>query len=234
MGAYLYGDLSPVEMREVRLHTQDCSECREDLRERGQIIASLGDGAPMLNDDERQSIAWSVQGAVRLQEQERQYSRFRLAPAYVIVFVLAVGLVVGSTINARMGSHQPDTARQLAARENADKDKTQDKARVEITEERIVKNDDPKDKDDDKTSRISEEVIQAINKTLLPAINTGAGVHRSKQNTEREDSVKPDDPAPIVPHNEAERIQEQSDKTQLPKPQDINDAQTTTETTNNR
>ena len=41
MGAYLYGDLDADDMREVRMHTQECVDCKEDLESRGRVISSL-------------------------------------------------------------------------------------------------------------------------------------------------------------------------------------------------
>ncbi|MCX8053132.1 MAG: zf-HC2 domain-containing protein [Armatimonadetes bacterium] len=65
MGAYLYGDLAPEEMKEVRLHTQECPECRKDVESRGRIIAAIPCDTPELSDEERMQIAWSVKGAIR-------------------------------------------------------------------------------------------------------------------------------------------------------------------------
>ncbi len=70
MGAYLYGDLAPEEMRELRLHAQDCALCREDLAARGRVVSSLSDATPELSDEDRQRIAWSVKGAVSRQQLE--------------------------------------------------------------------------------------------------------------------------------------------------------------------
>lgn len=231
MGAYIYGDLSPAEMREVRLHTQNCLECREDLEERGRIIASLSDGAPVLSDDERQSIVWSVKGAVRQQDQEREYSRARLAPAYVIVLVLAVGMVVGSTISARMGSHKSSDPQQVAVKKDDNKTR-KEKAKVRITEQRVVQNADQKEINDDPTAKIVEGVTRAMQ--LLPAatVKPGNTTARDQDNPERKAQVKPEEPLSIVPHNEEEKVETQSGTTQLPKPQDVNDAQSTPDNRN--
>jgi anti-sigma factor RsiW len=68
IGAYIYGDLAAEEMRDLRVHTQDCALCREDLASRGRIISALDDTVPMLTDEERLRIAWSVKGAVRKEQ----------------------------------------------------------------------------------------------------------------------------------------------------------------------
>lgn len=228
IGAYLYGDLSPAEMREVRLHTQECAECREDLRERGCIIASLDDEAPTLSDSDRQSIAWSVKGTVRQQEQEREYSRVRFSPAYAVIVVIAVGLVLGSTISARMRPPKHDGSQQVAIENQKDGAKPKARATVEITEERVAQNP-PKDEN---SNKIPETVIQVIH-SAIPAAVPGPSA-RDQHPSGREDAIKQDDTLPVVPHDEVKQLEENSDATRLPKPQDINDAQTTTDTTNDR
>ena len=56
IGPYLYGDLSPEEMRAVRTHAQLCEACREDIGSQGALIGALANRAPELTDDERQRI----------------------------------------------------------------------------------------------------------------------------------------------------------------------------------
>ena len=96
MGAYLYGDLAPEEMRELRVHTQDCALCREDLATRGKVVSSLGDAVPTLSDADRQRIAWSVKGAMRKKEARRRPLIVRLVPTLgLAAVVLAAGFVAG-------------------------------------------------------------------------------------------------------------------------------------------
>lgn len=110
MGAYLYGDLSPSDMREVRLHTQTCTECREDLESRGRVVSAIGDVAPKLTDEDRQSIAWTVKGAVRHAETMSHRPRFRWAPAFAVAALLIAGLAVGALITTRAGKPPPPGA----------------------------------------------------------------------------------------------------------------------------
>lgn len=95
IGAYIYGDLAPDEMRDLRVHAQECTLCREDLASRGRIISSLDDSVPVLTDEDRQRIAWSVRGAVRKQQSERKPLARRLIPALALSAVLAAGIFVG-------------------------------------------------------------------------------------------------------------------------------------------
>lgn len=95
IGAYIYGDLAPEEMRDLRLHAQECALCREDLASRGRIISSLDDNVPELTDEERQRIAWSVKGAVRKEQFQQKPFMLRLVPTFAVAGVLIAGILVG-------------------------------------------------------------------------------------------------------------------------------------------
>jgi hypothetical protein len=100
MGAYLYGDLAPEEMRDLRTHAQDCVLCREDLATRGRVVSSLDDSPPTLSDDDRQRIAWSVKGAIRKQQTRSRPLALRLAPTFALAAaVLAAGFLAGKITN---------------------------------------------------------------------------------------------------------------------------------------
>lgn len=125
MGAYLYGDLSPGEMRDLRLHALECAVCREDLAARGRVVSSLSDATPKLTDEERQRIAWSVKGAVTRRRFEERPMIVRLAPAVVLaVAVLVAGFALGRVT---------PQAENAAAREPTKKDIVS-QAQVEVTE----------------------------------------------------------------------------------------------------
>ena len=96
MGAYLYGDLAPEEMRDLRVHAQDCALCREDLATRGRVVSALDDEAPILTDEERQRIAWSVKGAVAEEAVGDETAYRAPVPAFGIAAVLVAGVVVGN------------------------------------------------------------------------------------------------------------------------------------------
>lgn len=96
MGAYLYGDLAPEEMRDLRVHAQDCVLCREDLATRGRVVSSLSDSSPTLSDADRQRIAWSVKGVIRKQQVRTRPLILRLAPTFALAAaVLAAGFFAG-------------------------------------------------------------------------------------------------------------------------------------------
>jgi len=114
MGAYLYGDLGPSEMRELRLHTQECTACRDDLASQGQVISALSDSIPVLSDQERERIMWSVKGAIGKRETERRPLMLRFAPAISLAAVLLVGIGIGRLIDFR-GSHPSPDAKQRTA-----------------------------------------------------------------------------------------------------------------------
>lgn len=108
IGPYLYGDLSPEEMRAVRTHAQLCEVCSEDISSRGALIGALANRAPELTDDERQRIAWSVKGAIRAKEREKSLFGFRFTPAYGLAAVVIVGMVaikVVGSMSAREVAH---------------------------------------------------------------------------------------------------------------------------------
>lgn len=107
MGVYLYGDLDPDEMRQLRLHTRNCAACREDLASRGRITSIIDDAAPKLDEDEKQRIMWSVSAAVDSPRTRRRPLWSRFAPALAMggIFVVCVG--IGMFIGMRMMTPRP-------------------------------------------------------------------------------------------------------------------------------
>ncbi|MDH7601942.1 MAG: zf-HC2 domain-containing protein [Armatimonadota bacterium] len=96
IGAYLYGDLSAEEMNAVRLHVQECAECRHDLETRGAVIANLPNETPELTDNERMQLTWAVKGAIRNTELARENSRWGYA--FAAGLVLAMGAAVAGIV----------------------------------------------------------------------------------------------------------------------------------------
>lgn len=92
-GPYLYGDLTPEEMKQVRLHTQECECCRNEIRSQGAVISAIPAEAPELTDEDRQRIAWTVKGAIWAGEQERQTSRFRFPLAYALAGAVVIAMI---------------------------------------------------------------------------------------------------------------------------------------------
>lgn len=104
MGAYLYGDLSPEEMMHVRLHAQECAQCRGELESRKTVISAIPNQVPTLSDEERMQLTWAVKGAIRNTQLAQQSSRW----GYVFAtgLVLAMGAAVAGII-AYNSSKQP-------------------------------------------------------------------------------------------------------------------------------
>ena len=155
MGAYLYGDVAPEEMRDLRVHAQDCALCREDLATRGSVVSSLGDATPKLSDEDRQRIAWSVKGAVNRRELESRPLIVRLAPALALA---AAVLVAGFAL----GRVTPHKTVQTANSRGPGRDQAVPEAKVVVTE---------------KTAPIPDKTQEAVSKAieLLNAMKT-AGV----------------------------------------------------------
>jgi len=180
MGAYLYGDLAPDEMRELRVHAQDCVLCREDLATRGRVVSSLGDASPALSDTDRQRIAWSVTGAIRKREVRTRPLVLRLAPTFALAAaVLAAGFVAG-----RMANRPP----QQTAK--APRTHVRPELKVEIKEI---------PSDPSKTGRAADQLIDIL-RTISPSATisgasrqttTGRGQSNTRKNVNpRSDSVK--------------------------------------------
>ncbi|MGQ9456555.1 MAG: zf-HC2 domain-containing protein [Armatimonadota bacterium] len=104
MGAYLYGDLSPEEMMQVRLHAQECVQCRSELESRKTVISAIPDQIPNLSDEERMQLTWAVKGAIRSAQLAQQGSRWGYA--FATGLVLAMGAAVAGII-AYNSSKQP-------------------------------------------------------------------------------------------------------------------------------
>lgn len=185
MGAYLYGDLAPEEMRELRVHAQDCTLCREDLATRGRVVSSLSDSVPTLSDADRQRIAWSVKGATRRRDMSRPFAR-RLAFGLVLGVILA-GLALG---RVALRSLRPSAVLTVKGHELP-------QAKVDIKETT------PKI---DKASQLLKQAIDLTNSLAPPAVLPGSRGETSwrhnglsMRNTEprQRDSVQmAPDPAP--------------------------------------
>ena len=159
MGAYLYGDLAPDEMRELRVHAQDCVLCREDLATRGRVVSSLPDASPALSDTDRQRIAWSVKGAIRKREVRTRPLALRLAPAFALAAaVLAVGFLAGR-MAIRTAQHSPG-AGELVKRHSPPG------AKVEIKETTP---------DPSKTGKAADQLIDLLRSMSPSAGITGGG-----------------------------------------------------------
>lgn len=242
MGPYLYGDLSPDEMMEVRVHTQSCTECKEDLRTRGFAVSSLDDSVPFLSEEEKQRIAWSVKGAIKEKEKAPSPFKFRLAPAFALVMVLLlVGFVIGSRLNTPTGGQSPGNP--------ADNNKP----RVTVTISENKPEDAQLSNEKDNSQKSSTRHHRSFKPFRIPyAFTTPRLTNRNHTNDNRQHLHQEDSPMPVdgsaSEKEKKESVKQQKEQAtenktadnkgvedgeaKLPQPTDVNDAQIDTPTTN--
>ncbi|MHB9035172.1 MAG: anti-sigma factor family protein [Armatimonadota bacterium] len=220
MGAYLYGDLEPQDMREVRLHAQDCEACRADLESRGLVVSSLGNEAPTLSDAERQRIAFNVKSALRAAQPKTAVWWLRPASAVALAALVLVGFAVGRHIGTK-GSPFADPGQ--SAKENSVKPV------VTITEaptqsgDNMQPNETPGTKGERSRSKNITNMANFARRMIAPAV-TGPTDRKLDQNKRK--MVLPDEPVQVVTPSEANEKQGDKTETKLPKPNGMNDAQT--------
>jgi hypothetical protein len=101
IGAYIYGDLTPDEMRMTRMHMEECQSCAKELEFRSKTLALIPTETPMLSDEEKQRIMWTVRGAVREQSKPVRSGIFTprfawgVAASLILVAVFTGGAYVG-------------------------------------------------------------------------------------------------------------------------------------------
>lgn len=238
MGAYLYGDLSPDEMREVRLHAHECVDCREDIETRGQVLASVENEPPVLGDEERQRIAWSVKGAIRNSPVLRPAFRLKLAPALGVAVVLVAGVAVGSLMKSHSAS--PPAVSQSAQ-------KKEEKGKPSPVVVKIREEDNPSAAKDransasdagsaaaDARSADFVKMTEAVGDAVAEAIRKGSLVGTSSRQAaagKRDKMVQPDEPVSVADPESGDGKAE-SGNIKLPEPTDLNDATTTPPTPN--
>ena len=182
IGAYLYGDLAPEEMRDLRVHTQECALCREDLASRGRIVSSLDDSVPVLSDEEKLRIAWSVKGAVRKEQLERKPIALRLLPALALAGVLVASVFAGGYL---VTHRTPPAVEQTA--------EAPPEADVEIKELPATGN-------TAKSDQIANQISELLSSLMNPpaaTIDRGSALSRR---FERPTSIAPEVPVFAVPH----------------------------------
>lgn len=232
MGAYLYGDLEPEEMRDIRLHVQVCDECRADMESRGLVISSLNAQAPVLNDHDKQHIARSVKEAVagsgredinlnRANEPGTSLWRWRAASAVALAGFVLAGFAIGRHIGSGLfaGSNRPtlDSA---------------SKARVTITEAAPITSSDnttTASQDIHRSKSRSKKIENMADYARRMAIPAVAGPTDRNSNQDKRRHVIPDEPLSEAGQSDIKKEQEKKDATKLPRPTGLNDAQTTNE-----
>lgn len=228
MGAYLYGDLEPDQMRKLRIHAKDCTGCREDLLSRGKAVSALSDAVPTMSDADRERIAWSVKGAVRSRQAYTTPLIVRLAPtAALVAIVLLAGFFAGKITN-----RPPHQAKAV------DEKPTSAAVSVEVKEMQP-----PKKKTVEPAAQLIE-VLKAIN---LPTAITGGSREttpgRGQSDLRRHESMQMSD-APVadvpvgktktaaIPKDSSENLQNnekkvEAENTRLPRVNDPRSAETT-------
>ena len=231
MGAYIYGDLAADEMRRIRLHAQECVHCRKDIQTGGAVVSSLDNKAPELTDEDRLRIAWSVKAVVN-SEPDRRAFRWWSVTAFGLAAAVVAGIIVAKVVVSN-GSviEQPRVARQSRPVVKV----TEDKA---PTVDRMAENIAPAPSGD-KPRRSSRSidfgrignVIVGVSGPAIATTTTGRG-HRGHKRT----MVQVDPPAPIVAMPVASDIgpdvKTNNSEHKLPKPTNLNDAQTTAPSAN--
>jgi len=223
MGPYLYGDLDAAGMKEVRLHVRECKECREDLAGRGAVVSSLGDAVPELTDQERMRIEWAVKGAVRAETIAASQPFFRPVHAFALVALLVLGLVANAVITSR-------GLKATAVSDGYSKALSSPAAHVSVSEEGFPAEKPKLSVPPNKTVAVTEDTSRDTSKKVdvgpvggvIPrAALIGANISRSKGRQE-------DKPAEVPVQLEQGPVETHTDTpTKLPRPTDLNDAQTT-------
>jgi len=241
MGAYLYGDLSPVEMNEVRLHIRECSQCREDLAEQKHIISLISDSAPQLTDEERERIAWTIKGAVRFGNRTHLVAglRSQFVRPLALSAVLAVSLAIGILVSMRIirvplisipGASVITSKRSEPAR---DESKTHPKGIVKITEEETdsVGKEVSRTRDAAERPALRRKHVYPVDRfaTVVRRGATFGTAARNGSKSTHEEKLTSEEPVIIANPDYAPE-----GNLKLPEPTDLNDAQTSSDSIGNR
>lgn len=211
MGAYLYGDLEPEDMREIRLHTQECEECRADLESRGHIVSSLSGEAPVLADNDRERIFRSV----RAGDVKTAIWWLRPASAAALAALLLAGFAIGRHIGT--GSNSPRSAIKSFAKKPS-------KAIVTITEAPSPNSQDENQQSGQRSakSKSVSNMADYARRMAMPAITKTD----RNNNADKRNQIVVDEPVQVVNPVEQRKAPESDSKTKLPKPTGLNDVQT--------
>ncbi len=220
MGAYLYGDLAPEGMRQVREHIERCDECREDLHGRGTVTASLDDTAGTLTDQDRQEIAWSVKGAVRAQQRQSRRLALRLAPTFGVAVVLLLGFAIGFVISSQRVTPVDNSVHVAVGEESL-----QPKVQVVEEDETTVKNPPqvtvPQRTADSRTDGVRPTPRRR--NAARPRYSFTVATRSDDQNR-RNQTGAVDAPLPVLPDDEEGRRGGELSNGKLPRPIDLGSA----------
>ena len=92
IGAYIYGDLTPEEMKKVRLHATQCRTCADEIAAQSRAISLIPNQTPQLTDEEKLRIAWTVKGAIRAKQQVG----FKISFVRIIATTLVTTALIGA------------------------------------------------------------------------------------------------------------------------------------------
>ena len=222
MGAYLYGDLAPEEMRQVREHVEQCGECREDLHGRGTVAASLDDTAGALTDQDRQEITWSVKGAVRAKERQSRAFGLRLAPTFGVAAVLLLGFAIGFVVNSQRATPIDKSVR-ATIEDGSQRPKVDVVEKHETTVENPPQLSVPERTAANRTARVRPTPRRRnTDRPRYPFTLTGA---RGEQGN-RSQTGTVDAPLPVLPDDEVGQRGSELPSGKLPKPVDLGSAGT--------
>lgn len=98
MGAYIFGDLEPQEMKLVRLHAKDCSACYQDLIIRTQVSINLGESTPTLSSEDKLMIARGVRNRIQIEETSNIGVFSKLIPTLGLCGLMVIGFGFGRLI----------------------------------------------------------------------------------------------------------------------------------------
>lgn len=235
-GAYIYGDLAPEEMRDIRLHARNCDACREDLAARARVISSIDDTVPELTDEEKQRIMWSVKGAVYTKNTAQRTFILRLAPALGLAAVLLLGFGIGKLAYINTPSNHSSS---IAS-----------KAKISVREILPSKKDRNKNTNNEDDNGVTvpnpfgsigsiyrpyftDRNNESLQRPPYMAEEPPAKVKENKKDTAKTERktqvVKENQQSPTKDSNEVSKKSEsgtESGETALPKPTDLNNAET--------
>lgn len=98
MGAYIFGDLEPQDMKLVRLHAKDCPVCYQDLISRTEVSINLGASTPTLSDEDKLMIVRGVRNRIQIDETSNIGVFSKLIPALGLCGLMVIGFGLGKLI----------------------------------------------------------------------------------------------------------------------------------------
>jgi len=225
MGAYLYGDLTPNEMREVRMHVQECEACRRDLESRRIALASIPNKAPTLSSDEQMQLTWAVKGAIRNAELLREGSRWGYAFAAGLVLLTGAavaGIVAYNSSRPRAVSESgritPPAVVVKIQEENGKHSKKTSTEPNAVTREQTSSAPPP-----EQTAASSKEKLPELVRQFVGNIAT------TSRRSSPQRKIAVENPTKIVGEQESHEPRQQEAEPSLPEPVAPNDARTVTE-----